>query len=153
MSQFCDEVVKISGLVPGDCRPGLQALNPADRQRVICQDTRSLEGSICLDDALKKMYPQAPRWDYGVGLEKEQKVLAIWVEVHPARSGGDVQSLLAKAHWLKARLQESPKLQSMTQKPFHWVASGTVKIPKTGSWRRQLSQNGIRFPRQRLRLP
>ncbi len=149
MSRFCDAMVEVSGLNPEDCQPGLQALSSADRQRVICQDPRSLEGSICLDGALKKLYPQAPRWDYGIGLRKG---LAIWVEVHPARSGEDVRSMLDKLQWLRARLQESPTLRSMTQRPFRWIASGTVKIPKTGRWRRQLNQHGIGFPQQTLRL-
>ncbi len=153
MSRFCEAVAEMPGLNSNDCRPGLQALNSADRKRILCEDTRSLEGSVCLDDALAYKYPQAARWDYGIGMRKGGRALAIWVEVHPARSGSDVQSVLAKVRWLKARLHESSGLQSMTQKPFHWIASGKVKIPRTGSWSRQLKQNGICHPREMVRLP
>ena len=152
MSRFCSAVAEIPGLVPSDCYPGLRALHSADRQRILCEDTRSLDGSVCLDDALKHKYPQAARWDYGIGLRKGRSVLAIWVEIHPARSGKDVQSMLAKVDWLKTRLGESPRLQSMTQGPFRWIASGNVKIPRTGSWARLLDQNGISHPQEMFRL-
>jgi len=152
MSRFCEAVAEITGLNAEDCQPGLQALSPTDRQRVICQDARLLDGSLCLDRALAQSDPQAARWDYGIGLRKGRHTLAIWMEVHPARSGSDVQSMLAKVHWLKTRLGESPRLQSMTQGPFRWIASGKVKIPRTGSWARQLNKNGISHPQETLRL-
>lgn len=152
MSRFCWAVAKIPGLVPSDCHTGLRALRSADRKRIFCGDTRLLDGSICLDDALKHKYPQAARWDYGIGLRKGQRVLAIWVEVHPARSGKDVQSMLAKVDWLKARLQKSPALCSMTHAPYRWVASGKVKIPKRGRLPRLLNEKGICYPQETLRL-
>ena len=152
MSRFCSAVAEIPGLDPSDCHPGLRALRSADRKRILCEDARSLDGSVCLDDALINKYPQAARWDYGIGLKKGRRVLAIWVEVHPARSGKDVQSMLAKVDWLKARLQKSSDLCSMTHAPYRWVASGKVKIPKRGRWPRLLNENGICYPQETLRL-
>ncbi len=152
MSLFCNAVIEISGVVPDDCHPGLQALRPSDRKKIDCEDNRSLADSVCLDDALIRKYPQAARWDYGIGLKKGQHVQAFWVEVHPARSGEDVQSIVDKAKWLKARIKESPDLWAMTHTPYHWIASGKVKIPRSGRWSRLLKKHGVCHPQEKLWL-
>jgi hypothetical protein len=66
---------------------GLQALHPSDRKRIECKNPRALAGSVNVDAALKNDLPNAPRWDYGVGVCIDKNGdRVIWIEVHPASS-------------------------------------------------------------------
>jgi hypothetical protein len=69
-----------------DCyQAGLQALLERDRNRLSCNDPREITGSLHLDDVVAHLYPNATRWDYGIGIKRtEARDEAIWVEVHPA---------------------------------------------------------------------
>ena len=58
-------------------KAGLQALG-SNRHKIRVEDTRSLTGSVDIDDCLAKRYPNAPRWDY-VFSYKER---IYYVEVH-----------------------------------------------------------------------
>ena len=153
MNKFCDAVTEIDSVTEDDCRPGLQALTPADREKIICKDTRSLTGSICLDETLKPLYPHAARWDYGVGIKTGRTNQAIWIEVHPAQSGDDVRSMVEKVKWLKERIRESSGLRAMTDGSYRWIASGKVTVPRSGSHRRLLEKHGITPPQKMLELP
>lgn len=135
-------------------QPGLQALGQ-DSHHIRCADTRRLTGSVFLDEALKEQYPDAPRWDYGIGWRKSREEVAIWVEVHPAHTS-EVEAVLRKLQWLKGWLATSaPALNAITQhdeRSFRWIATDRVSIPRNSPQARRLSQSGLRYPVRILQL-
>ena len=140
-----------------DCyRVGLQALLEGDRNRLSCQDTRKISGSLNLDAEVALLYPNAPRWDYGIGIKKtESKDKAIWVEVHPA-DANQVQKIIDKLTWLKNWLMNSaPNLTSITGNgsPYVWVASGSVSFQRNSPQTKRLALEGIAFPQKYYRIP
>jgi hypothetical protein len=48
------------------CRPGLQAVQAADRRRMTARPPRKLAGSVNLDSQLEDRFRKANRWDYVV---------------------------------------------------------------------------------------
>ncbi|MGC8785380.1 MAG: hypothetical protein ACP5RN_13465, partial [Armatimonadota bacterium] len=135
-------------------QPGLQALGQ-DSQHVRCTDTRRLAGSVFLDEALKEQYPDAPRWDYGIGWRESFQEVAVWIEVHPAYTG-EVDTVLRKLQWLNRWLATSAStLNAITphdKRPFYWVATDGVHIPRNSPQARRLFQSGLRYPVRVLRL-
>ena len=143
------------------CRSGLQALKRADRSRVTCTEPRRLTGSVNLDSALARetQHANAPRWDYGIGYKPGRAAeRAIWVEVHPA-STSSVREVINKLNWLRTWLREdAPGLASLTVssgniRPFVWIATAGVHIPRNSRQARQLSEAGLAMPRRFLQLP
>ena len=132
---------------------GLKALTAAHRKRIQQGEARIL-GSINLDGALCQRYPNEPRWDYGIGIQKGSKPFAIWVEVHPA-STSNVSEVLSKLRWLKEWLNsQALQLLKLTpeQEAYHWVATNGVHIALTTQQARQLAQAGLTMPREVLKL-
>jgi len=108
-----------------------------------------------LDEALTKVYPDQPRWDYGVGIKKTRTTdRAIWAEVHPA-TAGEVKAVIAKLQWLKNWLQNcSPDLMVLTDRavPYLWIASGKVSFQRSSRQARELAAAGIAFPCEHYRI-
>jgi hypothetical protein len=134
-------------------RPGLQALKPADSERIECDDTRILSGSADVDAALSHTLPNAPRWDYAVGLRYDQNNdMVIWIEVHPASSTHNLTEVLDKLDWLKEWVTEfAPDLRRLTRE-YVWVATGKVTFPATSPERRRLARAGITWAGKRYKL-
>ena len=134
-------------------RPGLQAVPPVDRRRMTCSKAAKLAGSINLDEAVKALYPNAARWDYGIGLSlSRQDDRVIWVEVHPAVTS-NVKDMIRKLDWLRNWLRTSaPKIRTLGENQFHWIASGRVDILRNSPQTRVLAQSGIRFPTRHVDL-
>jgi len=151
------EAVENTEDLPDAYRPGLRALKKIDRDRIKCQQSRNLAGSVDLDTALAVSCPEDPRWDYGIGICKGRNPDGvIWVEVHPA-STTHIQDMLKKLDWLKRWLAASaPLLKKMTdekkEKTYVWVASGRVHLPPNCPQRRKLAARGIHFSGNRLRV-
>ena len=57
----------------GAYQPGLKALSEKDRNRIHCQETRRLAGSVNLEKALRRAYRTDPIWDYGIGLRANSR--------------------------------------------------------------------------------
>jgi hypothetical protein len=134
-------------------RAGLKALTAAHRKRIQQGEARIL-GSINLDGALCQRYPNEPRWDYGIGIQKGSKPFAIWVEVHPA-STSNVSEVLSKLRWLKEWLSSrATQLHALTplQKAYHWIATNEVGISLNSPQARQLAKAGMTMPRRVLNL-
>lgn len=128
---------------------GLKALS-GDSDKVKCQETRNLDGSVNLDDCVKSKYPNAARWDYIVSYNDQN----YFIEVHPA-STGEVKEIIKKLTWLKRWLKKKgSKLyqKRSDNKPFRWVSSGKISISKTSKYARQLNQNGIGLPKKMTQL-
>ena len=58
-------------------KTGLQALG-SNSEKIRETSTRSLEGSVDIDTCLRRIYPNAPRWDYIFGYKDR----IYYVEVH-----------------------------------------------------------------------
>jgi hypothetical protein len=126
-------------------REGLQALERKDKKYIECADPRIIVGSIDLDEALRKDYPQDPRWDYGIGAEidtNDDRI--VWLEVHPA-STATVTAVIAKQVWLKKWLQESAHELKRMPARYVWVASGKVAIVQHANQVKRLASLGIVF--------
>lgn len=133
---------------------GIQALTETDRNRIRCEYTHRLSGSVNLENSLRSRYIGKPIWDYGIGWRAPRKSeCAIWIEVHFADSG-HVEDVLKKVRWLKNWLRvKAPTLMDMTrEKGYVWIASGSVSLSSTSRQARQLANEGVSFPQKTLVL-
>ena len=148
--RFKDAVAR-SNDVRNACRAGLQALSATDRDKLSCANTRKISGSLNLDAAVAVLYPNAARWDYGIGIKMtEVKDEAIWVEVHPA-DANQIQKMIEKLTWLKNWLNNRAQdLMNITKNdsPYVWVASGRVSFQKSSPQAKKLALAGIKFPQE-----
>ena len=137
-------------------RPGLRAVKAEYRDRFVCDDPRQLVGSIDIDTALKDALPNAPRWDYGIGVGRGQAGDRVHrVEVHPA-THGDVKDVLKKLAWLKSWLQQNAQdLLNMTApgQSFVWIATKDTGFRPGSPQARQLAAQGLGFPCRSFRIP
>lgn len=149
---FQQAVAQTTDLGASAFRYGLQALGN-DSSRVQFASTRSLVGSVALDNLLRPRYPNDPRWDYGIGLKKSAREFAVWIEVHPAWTS-EVKIVLNKLQWLKNWLKNrAPALQKLTGvRSYFWVATGGVHIRQGSPQARQLQLAGLSLPRKRVDL-
>jgi len=133
-------------------RPGLQALKDSEKQHVQCEDTRRLTGSLCLDAALKKRYPNQPVWDYAIGFDHVvggEKIT--WAEFHSAASD-HVDEVLRKLAWLKDWLAEKAPLLSDMTDSYCWVATKAIHITPTSRQAKLIASKGLRGPIKQLAL-
>lgn len=148
---FREAVVQTSG-VRDAYRPGLQALEPADRAHIRCASPRDLAGSMNIDAALESAYPNDPRWDYAIGISRPRKQdRAIWIEVHPASSSGNVAEVMAKRAWLTRWLENAPVLRRMPAE-YVWIPTGRVCFRAGTPQRNAIAAKGIRFVAGKLDL-
>lgn len=148
-----EEAVAGTPSVAAHYRKGLQALSATDAARIQCANTRRLTGSVNVDAALQAIQPNASRWDYGIGLRRRNKEVAVWVEVHPA-SSRHLKDMLNKLQWLKNWLnKQAPKLRALTHGDFYWVSTdATVVITPNSPQAKQLAAAGLRGPMRVLKL-
>lgn len=109
------------------------------------RSTRDLAGSVDIDTCLKKLYPNAHRWDYVFGYKER----IYYVEVHPADNTRKVGEITAKLGWLKHWRRLSAKnLEDLAGKStYHWISTGkTTSSVKRGKYRLILAEKGIRGP-------
>lgn len=129
---------------------GLRALAATHRAMVHIDNSRRLQVSVNVDDALRDSFPNDSRWDYAIAFTGGTETLGVWLEVHPASSGGNLDEVLRKLEWLKRWLTSSaPHLDKMPAK-FVWLATGAVNV--TGPRRRIAAQRGLLFRAKILEL-
>jgi hypothetical protein len=149
------EAVNATAELSGAFRPGIQAIAEADRNRLDCDNTRRLAGSVNLEECLRPIRAGEPIWDYGIGwCTNGSKECAIWIEVHPA-SSGHVRDVINKAKWLKDWLcDKAPALNTLTRPEdgYVWIASGRVALQRGSPQARLLAMAGVSFPREKFRL-
>jgi len=150
--KFKQAVLNTPALANAYC-PGLQALKRVDAERITCTKPRDLTGSVDVDSALCQAFPDKPRWDYVVGIKHDQSSdRAIWIEVHPASSTGEVNVVIAKLRWLKSWAADAaPDLLSLTRE-YVWIATGSVTFSQASPQRRRLANEGIRFVGSRYNI-
>lgn len=107
--------------------------------KVVVPDNRLLGGSVDIDFATVKLYPNENRWDYAFDYNGE----TFFIEVHTA-STSETSTVLRKLDWLKVWLREqAPKLEKLKSKvipPFYWVQSKQYALPThTPQYRKAMS--------------
>jgi hypothetical protein len=145
VSGFRDAVVATPALNSA-FNSGLQALDRGHRTSIDHEGVR-LEGSVAVDDALKKLHPTDARVDYAVAFKprgKSAPTRVDWIEFHPATEG-DVKKVERKFDWLDAWLGGEGKALAKFDKRKVWIAVGSGRMSPTSRDRRRIAQAGIVF--------
>ena len=139
------EVAGEAGL-GGELRKGLQALQGPDHERVTCTSPRNLEGSIYLDNAVR-----GGRWDYVIGWKHlGDGEVAIWLEIHPASSTGNIREIVEKLEWLHTWISSQGQAFKRLPGIKIWLATGRCVFKGTDPKLKQLQQLGVQFYSRRL---
>ena len=121
--------------------------------------------SIDLDAHFAAVEPHAMRWDYGLGLRTTAGVeMAVWLEPHPASSSSEVNRILSKLTWLKAKLDSASfsglrALRDVAAQhgkfPYRWLVTqtGGISIAPNSKEAKRLALAGLDQPRRQVRLP
>lgn len=121
--------------------------------------------SVDLDTHFAANEPNSARWDYGLGLKSSDGVeMAVWIEPHPASSSHEVEKMLSKLAWLKAKLATKAfaDLRSLRDAateharfPYRWVVTqtGAVCIAPNSKEAKRLALAGLDQPRRHVQLP
>jgi hypothetical protein len=144
-------------------RPGKGAIEGRHRDAIRNGDPRRFVGSLDMDAACRANEPNAPRWDYGLGMRmpSARREIAVWIESHPASSTREVDVMLRKLRWLKTKLDSQHHLRALTVAasdarvpPFRWLASdGEVRITRQSKEFFLLRQAGLSMPARIIALP
>jgi hypothetical protein len=150
---FKAAVKKVAGLEEAH-QLGLQALRAEDRPHIEPENTRSLTGSVDVDTALQKVYPNANRWDFAIGYQhtNDTAEFIYWVELHTA-SDSQVKVVIKKAQWLLAWLKGAGKLLAKFDRDIVWVSSGATTFTLSAPQRKLMAQAGLRHCGKVLRIP
>jgi len=150
-SRFYQAVVATPALTSAYCL-GLKAVQPVDKAKITCRHSKKLTGSACVDGALKQAMPNAPRWDYAIGYQGDNAEEIVWVEVHPADSGKNLEEVGKKLGWLTNWLAGEGRAMNYTPRRLVWVASGRSSFSNNDPKLRNLRQRGLEFVGSRLVL-
>jgi hypothetical protein len=141
---------------------GKGAIKAEYRGCIVARESWTHTESIDVDAHFLGAEPNAPRWDYGVGLKNGNTELAFWIEPHPASSTGEVKGVIAKILWLKTKLSLATfsHLRDLTEitrraghNPYQWLHAGSLQITRGSREARLLAQAGVAFPRRHIELP
>ena len=133
-------------------RTGVRALPKAHCTLIRISNSRRLDGSINIDQALRHAKPNDPRWDYAVGIKPStDDGRAVWIEVHPA-SSSHVDPVLAKLAWLRDWLEDEAPALNQVKARYVWLATGTVALPGNSPKRRLIAERGLDFRAKSLDL-
>jgi hypothetical protein len=150
-----EEAVRSSDDLRDGLRTGLDALLPADKNRLMVTHSRRLRGSVDIDGHLRSKHPQSPRWDYAVGyqaVEDETSTEKVyWVEVHSATEG-EVSAVLEKLRWLQEWISKNAPRLSKMEGEFVWIASGKTSISPTSPKRRLMAKAGLKLVGGKLKI-
>ena len=138
------EAVENCPEIKGCLQKGLSAMG-SNSKTVKATDTKLLEGSVDIDNAVKVLYPNEARWDYVIGYANE----AFFVEIHPADTK-NVAEMVGKVKWIKKWLSASaPELNELHKNgDFFWIPSGRVKISKGSIQFKQIAANNLKIKKQ-----
>jgi len=133
--------------VAASYKVGLQALRKQDKPHVQPQSPNRLTGSADIDAALTAAYPQANRWDYGIGHQptneaNEANEVIYWVEIHSANSK-EVNVVLAKLEFHRAWLKNSAPALEKIRRKFVWVSSGKTHFSLSAPQKKKFAQLGL----------
>ena len=147
---FRNAVSRTPHLGPAAYCAGLQALEATDRERIECENTHRLCGSVNIDHALEPNQPNQRRGDYAVCYTRATQIV-YWIEVHEASQRG-VAALEQKFDWLQGWLGgEGYRLRAFTAH-YIWISSGETTFTKGSPQVRKLAQKGVRSVGRVLRI-
>ncbi|MBS1913267.1 MAG: hypothetical protein JST22_14860 [Bacteroidetes bacterium] len=147
---FKDDVADTPGLHDA-YHKGLQALG-ANATKVGIANPRTLAGSVDIDGSLRGHHPDAPRWDYVVGVANGRVTKLYWIEVHEANSGRSSYEVERKFRWLEEWLSnDGSRLQGYARE-FHWIGTGTITFRRGSLQERRLTSLGIKFAGKHLQI-
>jgi hypothetical protein len=160
MSDFNNAIKNIDLLRP-HLKQGLQALG-ASSKKVQAEHPKTITGSVDLDSALQKEYPEKNRWDYAIGYRpsvprqgKKGKTpdRVLFLEVHPA-NGHEVTVVIQKKRALQEWMANESQAVTLNglRRRFVWAASGKNGIPARGTYLNRLAQAGINFEARVVKL-
>lgn len=142
-------------------KDGKLALKGEHRDRVSTSRGSSLIDSVNLEEALSRLVPDVPQWDYALGWISKECESCCFVEVHPANTR-QVDQVVRKKASAETRLRElAPTVMELADrtrrrlgKPiWHWIATDAhVGIHPGTPASRKLSQAGIAMPARHLEL-
>jgi len=143
---FEDAVKKIPGLEKSFCSE-LLALKRIHRKMIICSRPGIVSGSIDLDSSLERKFPDACRWDYGIGVNLRGNPERIdWIEIHSANSDHNISEMFKKVEWLIGWINEYARVLLFFQsRRFVWIASGSISFQAGSPQRRRIAQKGLIF--------
>ena len=138
----------------GAWEKGLEALRAEDKPHIKAEDTRKLAGSADVDKALRKIEPNAHRWDFAIGYQHSNrtKECVYWVEIHTA-SDREVSKVLDKLRWLKSWLASDGRALARFERDFIWVSSGVTSFTLTSPQQKQFALLGLQHKGRVLRIP
>ncbi len=120
---------------------GKQSIKSIDRSKVVTANKIELQGSRDIDNQVKAIYPDEPRWDYALSYGDN----IYFFEVHPAETS-EVDKVIDKVKWLKCWLKkQAPEIDKLSkaEHPYIWVQSGRYAILPTAKEKMKLSISGI----------
>jgi hypothetical protein len=142
---------------PLQLREGLQAIKKAEgKGQISAANPNNVLGSVAIDDDCLATHPNANRWDYVVGYDRNGHAVAHFIEVHSAETS-EVNTVEKKFQWLLEFLahEDHGALKALPAE-FHWVASGRINIPQHLPQYKKLQttlrKRGLRFPVKFLEL-
>ena len=135
---------------------GLNAVESKYRRKIKAQDTLNIVGSVDIDSDIEPLYPQANRWDYVVGYQRDGVEVAYFIEVHGAITS-EVSCVLAKAEALKNWANENAEalwhMPRGVPNKLHWLTLDAIKIPKhTAQYRLLITNHIVTFPEKEIKL-
>jgi len=142
-------------------KPGKGAIKARYRSLVEGKGTSTITHSIDLDGAFEEQESHANRWDYGMGMVQKRTHMAVWIELHSATSTGEVERVLQKLGWLRAKLADWHDLSALAQneqkrgiQQFWWLVPRNGKMCfRSGSREaKQLAQSGMGMPVRKITL-
>ena len=149
-----EEAVRSVGAIAEAYRPGLRALRARDRRHIRSDEPDRISGSVDLDSALKKQYPNDRRWDYGVGWRPAngRDEMVYWIEIHPANSA-EIDVVLAKLVWLKDWLRREAGHLDRMKAAFVWVSSGKTTLTPNAPQRKKMTLAGLQQKGRHFCIP
>lgn len=143
---------------------GKQAVEGQYRDRISATAGNTFTNSVDMDRHFKVSEGASPRWDFAVGIKSGVNgESAFWIEPHPANSTGEVNTMIAKLNWLKAKL-DTPEFAGLKKlrdaavakgrDPYRWLATdATIRITASSREARMLALHGLGMPRRVVVLP
>jgi hypothetical protein len=134
-------------------QPGLQALRAEDKPHIELEDARKLRGSADIDAALRRVEPNANRWDFGIAYQhsNRRQEFVYWVELHTA-SDSQVNKVIKKAQWLLKWFKTGGRRLAEFDKEIIWVSSGATTFTLTAPQRKQMAEAGLIHKGLKLRI-
>lgn len=147
------QAVEATPHLSGAFQVGLRALRAQDKTHIVAEDTRKFSGSVDIDAALRRVEPDANRWDFAIAYEHSNRKAEViyWVELHTA-SDSEIKVVIKKALWLRGWLKVDGSKLSGFECDIVWVSSGATSFQLTGPQRKQMAQAGLQHVGGRLRI-